>query len=531
MISILLLLSIVLLLCIVAHCISNRFGVPVLLVFIMLGMLFGSDGLVKIDFDNYKLAEDICSLALVVIIFYGGFSTNWSMARSVAFKAGGLASFGVIVTAGLVGIFCYLVLNFNLLESFLVGAVISSTDVASIFSILRSKKLNLKNNTASLLELESGSNDPLSYMLTVIVLALIVGQNLSGAEIFYLVFAQMFYGIFCGIVIAFLAVFILKRVNFNNSGLDTVFVLAIALFSYSLPSFFSGNGYLSVYIAGIILGNSKIRNKVSLVHFGDGLTGLTQIFLFFSLGLLAFPSQIPQILLPSLIIFLFLTLIARPVAVFLTMLPFKATIAQSLLVSGAGIRGAASIVFAIMAMGSDISLENDLFHIVFCVALFSVTLQGGLFPYLAKKLNMVDDKGDVLKTFNDYQEKLEMNLVQNIITERHPWRDKAISSLPLSPEVLMVMIKREDETLIPKGDTIIRKGDIVIINTPSYYDDSDVQLKEVKINKGHKWEGKLVKQINLPKKSLIIVIKREGGGTVIPRGHTIILEGDVLVLY
>ena len=286
----LLICSIVILACVLFHKLSSRLGVPALLAFILLGMFFGSDGVVKIPFDDYSLAQDLCSVALIFIMFYGGFGTNWTQAKPVAVKAGLLSSLGTLLTAGLVGVFCWQVLALPCLESFLLGAVIASTDAASVFSILRSKHLDLRENTASLLEVESGSNDPFAYMLTVILLTLMTG-DLSAPAVAYQIFAQLVYGGALGVVIALGARYCLSRFSLAASRFDAIFLVAVALLSYAAPSMLGGNGYLSVYLTGILLGNSKLANKQALVNFFDGATGLMQMFLFFLLGLLSFPSQ------------------------------------------------------------------------------------------------------------------------------------------------------------------------------------------------------------------------------------------------
>jgi len=290
----LLLTAVVIIICVVSNKVSNKIGMPVLLAFILLGMFFGSDGPVQIYFDDYVFAEQACSIALIFIMFYGGFGTKWDEAKPVANKAILLSSLGTIMTAVLVGIFCNVVLRISLLEGLLIGAVVSSTDAASVFSILRSKRLNLRYNTASLLEIESGSNDPFAYMLTIIVLSLMGGGS-SFSEFAYLIFSQIVYGAVFGIVLAVVTVHFFKKIKLTSSGFYSIFVLAIALISYAGPSLVNGNGYLSAYITGIILGNSKIHDKAELVHFFDGITGLMQILLFFLLGLLSFPSQLPRL--------------------------------------------------------------------------------------------------------------------------------------------------------------------------------------------------------------------------------------------
>ena len=293
--------ALIILICLGLNKVSNKVGLPTLLLFIFLGMLFGSDGIFKIPFEDYVIAEKICSTALIFIMFYGGFGTNWNKAKPVAVKSILLSSLGVILTSLIVGIFCYYVLKFGFLESMLMGAVISSTDAASVFSILRYKKLNLKYNTASLLEIESGSNDPCSNILTIIILSFMNIQS-SDTNILYLIFSQVVYGIILGVIIALIAGYILSKFKTSTNGFDSIFVFSIALLSYSSAMLIGGNGYLSTYITGIILGNKPINNKKSLVNFFDGITGLMQILIFFLLGLLSFPSQLPSIFIPALAI-------------------------------------------------------------------------------------------------------------------------------------------------------------------------------------------------------------------------------------
>ena len=267
--------SVIVLCCVFFNKISDKFGLPALLAFILLGMLFGSDGLFKIEFDNYKFAEEICSVGLVFIIFYGGFGTKWSEAKKVAGKSLILASAGVLLTAFATGAFCKLVLGFEWLESLLIGAVISSTDAASVFSVLRSKKLNLRYGTASILELESGSNDPVSYMLTIIGISLFNSKSLSTIPL--MIFSQIFFGLLIGVSFAFIGLFIIKKTTIISNGLDTIFMIALILASFGISLYINGNALLSVYLLGIILGNTKIKNKDILIPFFDGITGLAQI--------------------------------------------------------------------------------------------------------------------------------------------------------------------------------------------------------------------------------------------------------------
>lgn len=528
MVELLLLVAIVIVGCILCNRISDKIGVPMLLAFILLGMLFGSDGLFKIQFDNFGFAEQICSIALIFIMFYGGFGTKWSEAKPVAVKAVLLSTVGVVFTAVLVGVFCHFVLRFSWLEGFLLGALLSSTDAASVFSILRSRQLNLKYGTASMLEVESGSNDPCAYMLTIILLSM-MGAGAQSVSVPALVFSQLFFGLLCGVVIALVAAVVLREFEFETEGFNAAFVVAVALLSYALPSVLGGNGYLSAYLVGLLLGNSDIPDKKVLVHFFDGVTGLMQMLIFFLLGLLSSPSHIPAVVPVALLVAVFLTFIARPLAVFLLLTPFRAKLSQQLLVSWAGLRGAASIVFAIMASISGIQTDNDIFHIVFFVVLFSILLQGTLLPFVSYKLNMVDIHGNVFRTFTDYSDEDDVDFIRLTIQPNHPWTGQQIKQLTLPPDCLLVMIIRDGETLVPQGDTIICAGDVIVLSALSYRDERNIQLREVTVKQGHEWCGKQLRQLRLPTGTLVVLIRR-GGESIIPNGGTDVQAGDILVI-
>lgn len=518
----------VILSCIIANRFSNKFGMPALLCFMALGMIFGSDGLFKISFNNYVMTEQLCTFALIFIMFYGGFGTKWQTARPVAAKAVLLSTLGVVVTALLTCLFCYQILHFSFSESFLIGAILSSTDAASVFSILRSKNLNLKHSTAPLLEIESGSNDPMAYMLTMVALAMISGNSSSSVPVMML--TQIGVGIGIGIACAFLGIAALRKDDLITLGMDTVFVIALVLLSYALPTLLGGNGYLSVYLTGIILGNSNINNKITLVHFFDGITGLAQILIFFLLGLLSFPHLLPKLFLPALMIALCLTFIARPAAVFLILLPFRSSLRQCLLVAWSGLRGAASIVFAIMVIAGGTSLEHDLFHIVFFISLLSVAIQGSLLPMAARKLDMVDNSSDIRKTFNDYQDDSDLTLMRMYIPSGHNWENRKIEDVSFPTGSLALMVKREDDTLIPRGSTTILAGDTIILSVPSYRSEDDGKLKEILMDEGHNWCNSSIAELNLPENILIALIKREDEN-IIPQGSTVIHPQDRVVIY
>lgn len=508
--------------------ISHKMGVPVLLAFILMGMMFGSDGLFHIPFEDYGFAEQICTVALIFIMFYGGFGTNFKQAKPVLGRSILLSTLGVVMTALLTGVFCHFALDMGWAESFLLGSVMSSTDAASVFSVLRSRRLSLKYNTASLLEVESGSNDPCSYMLTVFFISLVNGQADPG-QMIYSVFAQIAYGAICGFVIAIVAVIAFKRIKFPVSGFDSIFVIGVALLSYAAPAAIGGNGYLSAYIVGIVLGNAAIPNKKGLVYFFDGATNLIQMIIFFLLGLLSSPSKLPEIALPALLIALFLTFVARPLTVSALLLPFRSKFTQQMLISFAGLRGASSIVFAIVATMSA-TTNSDIFHIVFFVVLFSISLQGTLLPFVSKKLKMIDESGDVMKTFNDYSDEVDVRFVQFVIPEEHKWCERKLCETTLPPGTLAVLIIRDGKKIVPRGTTVLKAGDKVILSGGAAEAGEELRFTELRLEKGNEEIGKKLKDSDLVKGALVMMVRRKDM-VIIPKGGLVLKEGDVLIVH
>lgn len=533
MLNLMIICSLILLICITSTKILYKFGVPILLIFIVLGMLFGSDGIVGIYFDNYELASDICSIALIFIMFYGGFGTNWNMAKPVALQSIAMSSLGVVLTAGLTGLFCFLAFKTTLLEGLLIGSIVASTDAASVFAILRSQKLNLKGSLASTLEIESGSNDPFAYMLTIIILGLM--SNGGYGDIIPILLSQIIVGILASIILSKSSIFLLRHTKFEIEGFYPIFITAIAVLSYSLSEYFGGNGYLSVYITGIIIGNSKIPHKKSIFQFFDGVSWLMQILLFFLLGLLAFPSKIPSVMLKGVSISIFMILIARPVATFSILSLFKVPFKQKLFISWVGIRGAASIVFAIFAITYGVPINNDIFHIIFFIALFSVSVQGTLIPLVAKKLDLIDNSESVLKTFNDYKEYKSTQLIEFNISENNSIANKTLMDANIPEDILVVMIKRKGDVFVPNGATVILPGDILVLsgnnlnNFNFYKEDKSTNLMEISVKDNSIIANKAIKDSNIASNILIVMIKRKDK-IIIPNGNTVILPYDTLVV-
>ena len=552
----LLLLGVVVALCIFINRVTDKLKIPSLLLFIGLGMVFGVLLRPQIgNFTDYNFGNVVCSVCLVFVIFYGGFGTNFKEAKPVAPQALLLSFAGTALTAGIVGVFVYYV--FQLLpffgggigwaESMLIGSVICSTDAASVFNILRSRRLNLKYGTSSMLEMESGSNDPMSYMLTVVFTAVIAAQygisgsaSMSAGEIAGMLFSQVGFGALFGVGFGFAGIFLLRRFSGDGGQRGAIFIFALALITYALPtllgeitgiSWLAGTGY-GVYICGIMLGNARIPQKKDCVRFFDALTGVGQMIIFFLLGFLATPEWLirPEVLIPALLVFLFMTIIARPVTVGGLLAPFRAKWNQIGVVSWAGLRGVASIVFAIYAISAlgETALPYDLFSIVFVIVIISILVQGTLLPLMSRKMRMLGENDDVLRTFNDYTEESDVSFVKVVVGENHPWAGKKLKQCVMPREFLVVLLLRGEEVIVPNGNTPVSAGDVLVTAAPEFENREDFGMFEEFIGKNHAWVGKKVRELELAPGTLIAMIKR-GGGTVIPYGATEIAEGDSLV--
>lgn len=503
-------------------------GIPVLLAFLLLGISFGTDGIVKIDFQNFAVSESVCSFGLIFILFSGGFGTSWKEARFVAKEAILLSSLGVIFTAVLVAVFAVFVFHVDFALGLLLGSVIGSTDAASVFSILRSRRLSLKDRTASLLEFESGSNDPMAYMMTLFSLSLIQGNANASGIVLMLIF-QIVLGLLVGAVIAFLSLYCIKTVEIPTDGFELIFVLGAVLLSYALSSAIGGNGYLSVYLTGIILGNREIKQKKELVQFFDALTGVMQMLLFFLLGLLSTPSKLPGVVFQGLAIFLFLTFIARPLAVFSLMRFFRASREKKVLLSFSGLRGAASIVFAILAVET-VGRGDYIYHLVFFIVLLSILFQGSFLPCVAERLDMIDREGDVMKTFTDYTEEKEVQFIEFIVPSGHNWAGQRIKDILMPPETLVLLLERDGRKELPGGDTEIQTGDRVVIASAKPVVGSDLEIVELQVDEDSIDAKKSIAEIPRDESERVMLIER-GEEILIPRGDTFIETGDILVMY
>lgn len=532
---VLLLLGTVVALCVFLGRFSEKLKIPSLLLFIGLGMLFGENG-IGISFDDYSLTGVICSVCLIFVIFYGGFGTNVKEARPVMAQSLLLSGVGTALTAGITGVIVYFIFNtfttVGWIECMLIGSVLSSTDAASVFNILRTRRLGLKYNTSSLLEMESGSNDPVSYMLTVLFASLLTVDNFGAGQVIWIVVKQIGIGAAFGTFLGFGAVFVLRKLPFGAGQGGTIFVFAVAILSYALPQipFLGGNGYLAAYITGIIIGNARIDKKREIVKFFDSLTGVAQMIIFFLLGLLVTPAQLPRVMLPALIVFGVITLIARPAAASGLLLPFRTKPNKLLVVSLAGLRGVASVVFAITATElAGGALTFDLFNLVFCVAVLSILVQGTLLPPVSHAVGMIDSTSNVMRTFNDYQDESDIGFVRIRVGKDHAWFGKKLKDAVMPEGFLILLVLRNKRTFVPDGRTTVMDGDILVAAAPAFEKNDEFGMYDEYIGKSHEWAGKSLREIDLPKGNLVALLRR-GGKCIVPRGGTVVREGDVLAL-
>lgn len=464
--NILLIGSILLFISIIASKTSYKVGVPTLILFLVVGMLAGSDGPGGIYFNDPETAQLLGVIALTFILFSGGLDTKWESVKPIIKNGIVLSTFGVLITALLVGLFCSYLLGFSLLDGMLLGAIVSSTDAAAVFSILRTKSVGLKGNVRPLLELESGSNDPTAYFLTISLIYLVQNPEASIFTMIPKFFIGMGLGVLSGYAFGKLMVWIVNKIKLDVEGLYPVLVLALVFFTFSFTDVIGGNGFLAIYIAAIIMGNSNFIHKKSLIRFYDGQAWLMQIIMFLSLGLLVFPNQLTPILGEGVLISLFLIFIARPVSVFLS-LAFSndLNIRKKLFISWVGLRGAAPIVFATYPLIAGIHYANTIFHLVFFISASSVLLQGTTIPIIARWLHVsVPEKLkrkfplDLELKDNSKSELIELDVADDSIAV-----GKAIFQLQLPRASLIVMIHRDDKYIPPHGDTIIQPGDHLLI--------------------------------------------------------------------
>lgn len=463
--------SILLIASVLAKKISVRLSVPALIIFLAVGMLAGSDGILKIEFENYKLAQFIGVVALNFILFNGGLSTNWKSVKPILWQGAILSTIGVFLTAISLGVFIWWLSDFyiegglSIYEALLLGSIVSSTDAAAVFSILRAKGLSLKHHLKPTLELESGSNDPMAYFLTIALIGFVQNPAQSLWSIVPFFFLQIGLGAVCGLLFAWLAKQLINKLNIGFGGIYPVLTIGIMFFVFSATEAIGGNGFLAVYLSGLYLGNQNLVNKRTITSMFDGLAWLMQIVLFITLGLLVNPSSLFPVIGFGLLISGFLIFAARPISVFLSLLPFKMPIQRRVYISWVGLRGAVPIVFATYPLIAGLDHALVFFNVVFFVSLTSVLLQGSTIPIVAKWLHMslpVEGKTkspvDILLSDGANSFLREIMIPADNISV-----GKQIMELDFPEKGIIAMISRNNEFITPGGTTKIEPNDMLIV--------------------------------------------------------------------
>ena len=452
---------------------GSRFGVPALLLFLGVGMLFGSDGL-GIHFDNIKVAQMVGTVALSAILFSGGLDTKFADIRPVLGPGVTLATLGVLVTAVATGSILYILLphrlGIGLMGCLLLASTMSSTDSASVFSILRGKGLRLKHNLRPTLELESGANDPMAYVLVLTFISLVQqggGGSWGGALAMLVV--QLVVGAVAGWLFGKALVWFVNKVNLDNTALYPILVLAGSFFVFAATYYMKGNSYLAVYIAGLVLGNSRFVHRRSTRSFFDGITWLAQLSMFLTLGLLVNPSELRDVLLPGLVISFVMIFVTRPLAVFISLAPFRSyTTKDRLFVSWVGLRGAVPIIFAITCRAAGIPHSDVMFNVVFLCTLVSLVVQGTTLPLVARWLGISEPpesmRPELSQNFDiDFPEEIKSATAEAEVTAAMLERGTRMMDFRLPEKTLVIMVKRGDSYFVPTGRTELHLGDRLML--------------------------------------------------------------------
>ena len=445
-----------------------RFGIPTLLLFLLVGMGFGTDGL-GLEFNSAKDAQFIGMIALSIILFTGGMDTKLRDIKPVMAQGMILSTVGVLLTTLLTGGFIFWLSGFSsmniampILTSLLLAATMSSTDSASVFNQLRSQRMNLKENLKPMLELESGSNDPMAYMLTIALIQVIASG--SGFDLGLLVkdlLVQFFVGGVMGYAFGRLAVWLINKVNLSNSSLYPILLLSLVFITFTITDLLHGNGYLAVYILGVIVGNARLVFRKEINTFMNGLTWFSQIVMFLSLGLLVNPHEMLGVSVCAMLIGLFMIFVARPLTVMLCLLPFRQmTFKAKCFVSWVGLRGAVPIIFATYPVVSEIPGSQVIFNIVFFITLLSLIFQGMTIAPVAKWLSLdLPEEKEGNEFGVEIPEEIDSQLTDVTLTPEMLEDGNRLMDMNIAPGTLVMLVKRGSEFMIPNGRMELKVGD------------------------------------------------------------------------
>lgn len=454
-----------------------RFGVPTLLMFLIAGMIFGTDG-VGIEFDNAHTAQTMGMIALCIILFSGGMDTRMSDIRPVMGPGLMLSTVGVLLTTLLTGVFAFWLsgwehrsgIGFTLITSLLLAATMSSTDSASVFNILRSRRLCLRHNLGPMLELESGSNDPMAYLLTIILIQCLGPQGIDVADIAVSFILQFAVGIAVGFILGKAAVWTINRLSLVNAELYSILVLCFVFIIYCTAALLDGNGYLAVYLAGIVIGNARIVKRNETTRFLNGITWLMQVVMFVMLGLLVNPADMLRTAVFAVPVSLFMMLVARPLSVWISLIPFGRRICTraKIFISWVGLRGAAPILFATYPVVADVPGATEIFNIVFFVTLMSLIFQGMSLAAVARTLRLTDNDAPSADHFGiEIPDNIGSTLEQITVTNDMLAAGSTIRHLSLPSGRLVMLVSRDGRYIVPDGSTSLYPGDLLLLITSS----------------------------------------------------------------
>jgi len=443
---------------------SGKMGLPALLIFIFIGMLAGSEGLGGIYFDNAPLAKAAGVLALSIILYSGGLSTDIKAVRPAVREGLTLAVAGTALTALVVGLFAHFALGFELKAGLLLGSIISSTDAAAVFAVLRARHVHIRPGLRGLLELESGSNDPTAVFLTVGMIGLLLVPDSGWLRLLPAFALEMGIGAAAGWGMARLMVYAINKLDLDYEGLYSVFTLSLVLLTYSLTAMIKGNGFLAVYVSGLVMAGSGFLHKKPLLYFHEGIAWLMQIVMFLTLGLLVYPSHLPPVAGSGLLVSAVLIFIARPLAVFACLAPFRVNLREKLFVSWVGLRGAAPIILATFPLIAGVPGSELLFNIVFFCVLASALLQGTTIPAAARLLKLEVPPAEARVTPITLEDGLDINaeMTEYIVQPGSKAAGRKLFELGIPKEALIVLIFRAGKYIIPSGETAVESGDIFV---------------------------------------------------------------------
>ena len=447
--------------------VSARAGVPSLVLFMLIGMILGSDISGLIYFSSAEIAQLVGVFALIIILFEGGLQTQWKNIRPVLGGSLVLATLGVLITTAVVAVAAYYVLGITVLEALLLGSIVGSTDAAAVFSVLAGQ--NIKGRISSTLEAESGTNDPMAMFLTIAFIQLILTPESSVFTMLGSFVLQMGVGAILGIVLGLLASWTINRIKLNASGLYAVLSVGFAIFIYSFTALLGGSGLLAVYLAALVIGTRDLTHSYSIISFNEGLAWLMQILMFVILGLLVFPSQLAEwdLIWKGLILSLVLIFIARPIAVFASTIFFDYSLNEKLFMSWAGLRGAVPIVLATFPMLAGLENSFLFFNVVFFIVLTSALLQGSTIPYVADKLKLNGKPSP--KRIHSLElvsmDKANAEMLEVELTSKSPFAGQLVQTIGLPKQTLISAIIRSGRLVMPTGTTKLKVGDVLYVLT------------------------------------------------------------------